>query len=127
TAPAASAPSGASAPAPAPTPAVVPPPTPGGTRNERVVTTTPIRRTIARRLLETKQNTAMLTTFNEVDMTNVMALRAEFQEGFTKKHGIKLGYMSFFVKAVIDGLNAFPIVNAELRGNDIIYKDYNDI
>jgi 2-oxoglutarate dehydrogenase E2 component (dihydrolipoamide succinyltransferase) len=115
--------------APAPVvaePLVITPSIPGA-RTERVVTTTPIRRTIARRLLEVTQNTAMLTTFNEVDMTQVQALRTEFQDAFQKKHGVKLGYMSFFIKACVDALHEFPIVNAELRGNDIVYKDYCDI
>jgi 2-oxoglutarate dehydrogenase E2 component (dihydrolipoamide succinyltransferase) len=116
-----------SAPAPAAPAPIVAPPAPVGGRGERTQAMTPIRRTIAHRLLEAKQNTAMLTTFNEVDMTNVMALRAEYQDQFTKKHGIKLGFMSFFVKAVVDALRAYPIVNAELRGNEIVYKDYNDI
>ncbi|HMC94416.1 MAG TPA: 2-oxo acid dehydrogenase subunit E2, partial [Polyangia bacterium] len=69
----------------------------------------------------------MLTTFNEIDMSNVLALRERYQERFTKQHGIKLGFMSFFVKAAIEGLKAFPAVNAEVRGADIVYKDHYDI
>jgi 2-oxoglutarate dehydrogenase E2 component (dihydrolipoamide succinyltransferase) len=87
----------------------------------------PLRRTVARRLVEAQQTAAILTTFNEVDMTNVLALRERYQERFVKSHGIKLGFMSFFVKAVIDALKAFPAVNGEVRGNDIIYKDHYDI
>jgi len=88
---------------------------------------TQLRKTIARRLVEAKNTAAMLTTFNEIDMTNVMALREKYQERFTKAHGIKLGFMSFFAKAAIEGLRAFPAVNAEIRGTDIVYKDHYDI
>jgi len=94
---------------------------------ERVVPMSPLRRTVARRLVEAQQTAAILTTFNEVDMTNVLALRERYQERFVKSHGIKLGFMSFFVKAVIDALKSFPAVNGEVRGNDIIYKDHYDI
>ncbi|MBI1216017.1 MAG: dihydrolipoyllysine-residue succinyltransferase, partial [Alphaproteobacteria bacterium] len=74
------------------------------------------------------QNTAaMLTTFNEVDMTHVMALRSQYKESFEKKHGVKLGFMSFFVKAAIQALKDFPAVNAEIDGQDIVYKNYYDI
>ena len=95
--------------------------------NERVVPMTPLRKTVARRLLEAQNTAAILTTFNEINMAEVMALRERYQEQFTKRHGIKLGFMSFFVKAAVDALKAFPIVNAEVRGNDIIYKDHYDI
>jgi len=95
-------------------------------RVERVPMT-PMRRTIARRLVESKQNTAMLTTFNEVDMSAVMALRTQYQDQFVKKYGIKLGFMSFFVKASIEALKAFPAVNAEIQGTDILYKRYYNI
>ncbi len=88
---------------------------------------TPLRKTVARRLLEAQNSAAILTTFNEVDMSEVMALRERFQDGFVKRHGIKLGFMSFFVKAAVDALKSFPIVNAEVRGNDILYKDHYDI
>jgi 2-oxoglutarate dehydrogenase E2 component (dihydrolipoamide succinyltransferase) len=95
-------------------------------RVERVPMT-PLRRTIARRLVEAKQTTAMLTTFNEVDLSAVMALRQSYQDVFVKKYGIKLGFMSFFVKATIEALKAFPAVNAEISGNDILYKRYFNI
>jgi len=94
---------------------------------ERVVPMSPLRRTVARRLVEAQQNAAILTTFNEVDMTNVLALRERYQERFVNQHGIKLGFMSFFVKAAIEALKSFPAVNGEVRGNDIIYKDHYDI
>ena len=94
---------------------------------ERVVPMSPLRRTVARRLVEAQHTAAILTTFNEVDMTNVLALRERYQERFVKSHGIKLGFMSFFVKAVIDALKSFPAVNGEVRGTDIIYKDHYDI
>jgi 2-oxoglutarate dehydrogenase E2 component (dihydrolipoamide succinyltransferase) len=113
---------------PAPTPAPAPAaPRPAGGKPERVVPMSPLRRTVARRLLEAQQNAAILTTFNEINMAEVMALRERYQEQFTKRHGIKLGFMSFFVKAAVDALKAFPIVNAEVRGTDIVYKDYFDI
>ena len=85
---------------------------------------TPIRRRIASRLLEARQNTAMLTTFNEIDMMRSMALRAQFKEAFKDKHGISLGFMSFFIKAVIEGLKEFPEVNAFIDGEDIVYHNY---
>jgi 2-oxoglutarate dehydrogenase E2 component (dihydrolipoamide succinyltransferase) len=94
---------------------------------ERIVPMTPLRKTIARRLVEAKNTAAMLTTFNEIDMSNVLALRERYQDRFTKQHGIKLGFMSFFVKAAIEALRAFPSVNAEIRGTDIVYKDHYDI
>jgi 2-oxoglutarate dehydrogenase E2 component (dihydrolipoamide succinyltransferase) len=94
---------------------------------ERVVPMSPLRRTVARRLVEAQQTAAILTTFNEVDMTNVLALRERYQERFVKAHGIKLGFMSFFVKAAIDALRAFPAVNGEIRGGDMVYKDHYDI
>jgi 2-oxoglutarate dehydrogenase E2 component (dihydrolipoamide succinyltransferase) len=85
------------------------------------------RRTIAQRLLEAQQTTAMLTTFNDIDMGAVMELRTRRQEGFVNRHGIKLGFMSFFTKACIGALKAFPALNAEIDGADIIYKHYYDI
>jgi 2-oxoglutarate dehydrogenase E2 component (dihydrolipoamide succinyltransferase) len=108
--------------APAPQPAPAPP----GER-ERAVPMTPLRRTVARRLLEAQQSAAILTTFNEIDMSRVIALREKHGEAFLKKHEVKLGFMSFFVKATIEGLRSWPAVNAEIRGNDIIYKDHYDI
>ena len=94
---------------------------------EEVVPMTMLRRTIARRLLEAEQTMAMLTTFNETDMGAVQALRREHQEAFQQRHGIKLGLMSFFVKAVIDALKQFPQLNAEVRDTDIVYRNYFDI
>jgi len=98
-----------------------------GELRERVVPMSPLRKTIARRLVEAQQTAAILTTFNEVDMSSVMALRERHQERFLKQHGIKLGFMSFFVKAAIESLRAFPAVNAEVRGTDVVYKDHYDI
>ncbi|RIH81867.1 Dihydrolipoyllysine-residue succinyltransferase component of 2-oxoglutarate dehydrogenase complex [Meiothermus luteus] len=88
---------------------------------------TPLRRRIAERLLSAKQSTAMLTTFNEADMGAVMELRKEYGESFQKKHGVKLGFMSFFVKAVVQALQEIPQLNAEIRGTDIVYHRYYDI
>ena len=88
---------------------------------------TPMRRRIAERLIQAQQTTAHLTTFNECDMSAVMALRKEYQPLFQEKYGIKLGFMSFFVKAVIDALRLVPAVNAEIRGTDIVYKNYYDV
>ena len=88
---------------------------------------TRLRRTIANRLKEAQNTAAMLTTFNEVDMTNVMALRERLKDEFEKKHGARLGFMSFFVKACIAGLKELPAVNAEIDGDDIVYKNYYDI
>ncbi len=86
-----------------------------------------LRRTVARHLVEAQQTMAMLTTFNEVDMSAVQSLRKEYQEAFEKRYQVKLGLMSFFVKAVIDALKQFPQLNAEVRGNDIVYRNYFDI
>ena len=112
--------------APAPAPALRgPAPVPGA--RERVVPMTPLRRTVARRLLEAQQNAAILTTFNEVDMSAVLALREKHGEAFLARHGVKLGFTSFFVKASIEALRAFPAVNAEVRGDAIAYQDRYDI
>ncbi|MFT8931118.1 MAG: 2-oxoglutarate dehydrogenase complex dihydrolipoyllysine-residue succinyltransferase [Acetobacter syzygii] len=92
-------------------------------REERVKMTR-LRRTIARRLKEAQNTAAMLTTFNEIDMSGAMALRAEFQDNFVKKHGVKLGYMSIFSRAVIAALKEFPAINAEIDGEDVIYRDF---
>jgi 2-oxoglutarate dehydrogenase E2 component (dihydrolipoamide succinyltransferase) len=100
-------------------------PQPG--REEEIVRMTPLRRTVSRRLVEAQHSMAMLTTFNEVDMSQVMALRTEHQETFTKKHGVKLGFMSFFVRATIESLKATPQLNASIREDDIIYHNYFDI
>jgi len=94
---------------------------------EEVVPMTMLRRTVARRLVEAKQSMAMLTTFNEVDMSAVQRLRHEHQEAFRARHGVKLGLMSFFVKAAVDALKQFPQLNAEVRGTDIVYRNYFDI
>jgi 2-oxoglutarate dehydrogenase E2 component (dihydrolipoamide succinyltransferase) len=95
-------------------------------REERVPMTR-LRRTIARRLKEAQNTAAMLTTFNEADMSAIMAARAKYKDGFERKHGVKLGFMSFFVKACIAALKEIPNVNAEIDGEDIIYKNYYDI
>tara|TARA_B100001250_G_scaffold299979_1_gene261617 strand:- start:281 stop:958 length:678 start_codon:yes stop_codon:yes gene_type:complete len=88
---------------------------------------TPLRKTVARRLLEAQQTAALLTTFNEIDMSEVMKLRKTHQPDFVDKHGVKLGFMSFFVKAVVDGLREFPAINAVIDGGEIVYRDYYDI
>ncbi|MCB9646636.1 MAG: 2-oxoglutarate dehydrogenase complex dihydrolipoyllysine-residue succinyltransferase [Deltaproteobacteria bacterium] len=98
-----------------------------GSRAEERVKMTPLRKRIAARLVESQQTAALLTTFNEVDMGAVMALRAQFQDQFVKKHGIKLGFMSFFVKAVVEALKALPAVNASIEGDEVVYHDYYDI
>lgn len=102
------------------------PPREIGAREERVKMTR-LRQTIARRLKEAQDNAAMLTTFNDVDMTAVMSLRGAYKDLFEKKHGVKLGYMSFFVKACVHALKEIPEVNAEIDGTDIIYKNHYDI
>jgi len=86
-----------------------------------------LRQTIAKRLKQAQENAALLTTFNEIDMTNIMEMRKENQEDFQSKYSIKLGFMSFFVKACVEGLKAFPAVNAEIDGDEIIYKNYYNI
>jgi len=96
-------------------------------REERRVPMSPIRQTIARRLVEAQQNAALLTTFNEVDMSGVKALRELHQESFQKRYGIKLGFMSFFVKAVIEALNQYPQVGAQIDGTDLVFRNYCDI
>ncbi len=97
-----------------------------GSREERV-RMTKLRQTVARRLKDAQNTAAMLTTFNEVDMTNVMELRKDYKELFEQKHGVKLGFMGFFAKAVIQALKDVPAVNAEIDGTDIIYKNYYHI
>ncbi|MFT3810749.1 MAG: 2-oxoglutarate dehydrogenase complex dihydrolipoyllysine-residue succinyltransferase [Micropepsaceae bacterium] len=97
-----------------------------GPREERVKMTR-LRQTIAKRLKEAQNNAAMLTTFNEVDMTEIMKLRKEYQDGFEKRHGVRIGFMSFFVKACVNALKEIPAVNAEIDGDDIIYKNFYDI
>jgi 2-oxoglutarate dehydrogenase E2 component (dihydrolipoamide succinyltransferase) len=113
------------APAPAPMPApVARPTTPDDSAREERVRMTKLRQTIARRLKDAQNTAAMLTTFNEVDMSEVMALRARYKEAFEKKHGAKLGFMGFFVKACVQALKEIPAVNAEIDGADLVYKNY---
>jgi 2-oxoglutarate dehydrogenase E2 component (dihydrolipoamide succinyltransferase) len=125
----AAAPAPVAAPAPAPARVAAPavPAAPAGPRGETRERMTKRRATIARRLVEAQRTAAMLTTFNEVDMTAVMALRERRKEAFQKKHGVGLGLSSFFVKAVVGALKAFPAINAEIQGDEIIYKHYYDI
>ena len=101
-------------------------PRPRAEREERV-TMSRLRKTIALRLKESQEIAAQLTTFNEVDMSKVMALRAAYKDSFEKKHGVKLGFMGFFVKACIAALKEIPSVNAEIDGDDIVYKNYYDL
>ena len=108
------------------TPAPAAKPRPTGPREERVRMTR-LRQTIARRLKEAQNSAAMLTTFNDVDMTEVMDLRKKYKESFLEKHGVKLGFMGFFTKAVVAALKEIPAVNAEIDGTDIIYKNHFDI
>jgi 2-oxoglutarate dehydrogenase E2 component (dihydrolipoamide succinyltransferase) len=98
-----------------------------GLREEEVVPMSRLRRTVAERLVEAQRNAALLTTFNEIDMAPVMALRKEYGEAFQQKYKVKLGFMSFFVKACIDGLRQCPVLNAEIRGSNIVYHNYYDI
>ncbi|MFZ4763237.1 MAG: 2-oxoglutarate dehydrogenase complex dihydrolipoyllysine-residue succinyltransferase [Alphaproteobacteria bacterium] len=122
----------------APVPAIVSAPAPAkiaekpverpvGVRSEERVKMTRLRQRVAERLKESQNTAAMLTTFNEVDMTEIMALRQQYREVFEKKHGVKLGFMSFFVKASIAALQEFPVMNAEVSGTDIVYKHYYDL
>ncbi len=114
-------------------PAVVPPPRPTviakttGERSEKRQPMSPIRKRIAQRLVEAQHTAALLTTFNEVDMSGIMNLRKQHQDAFTERYGIKLGFMSFFVKAAVDALQAFPAINAEIQGSEIVYHNYYDI
>ena len=98
-----------------------------GHRAERRVPMSRIRARVAQRLLESQRNAAILTTFNEVSMRAVVDLRSRYREQFEKEHGIKLGFMSFFVKAAVSALKQFPVLNASIEGNDIVYHDYYDI
>lgn len=116
------------APAPAAAPAAAPPLAPDAQgRLEQRVPMTRLRARIAERLLMAKNTTAMLTTFNEINMKPVMDLRSRYKDEFEKKHGVRLGFMGFFVKAVVEGLKRFPAVNGSIDGNDIIYHGYYDI
>jgi 2-oxoglutarate dehydrogenase E2 component (dihydrolipoamide succinyltransferase) len=108
---------------PAPTPVTLAPVREG----DRVVPMSPMRKRIAERLVQAQQNAALLTTFNEIDMSGVMALREQHRDAFQQRHGVKLGFMSFFVRACVEALKQFPQVNAEIRGTDIVYHDYYDI
>jgi 2-oxoglutarate dehydrogenase E2 component (dihydrolipoamide succinyltransferase) len=110
----------AAAPAPVDMPAI-------NERTEQVVHMSPWRRTIAKRLVQATHETALLTTFNEIDMKAVKELRSSYSDTFQKKHGVRLGLMSFFVKASVDALHAFPEVNAEVRAEDVVYRNYCDI
>lgn len=109
----------AAAPAPAPIQA--------GHREQRLVPMSPIRRFIAQRLVEAQQTAALLTTFNEVDMTEVIAMRKKYRDAFQEKHEVKLGFMSFFVKATVDALKTYPQLNAQVQDQNILYHDYYDV
>ncbi len=111
---------------PSPAPSAPPPPVPGGrgTRRERM---SPLRRRIAERLVAAQHGAAMLTTFNEADMSAVLAVRKEYQEQFTQKHGVGLGFMSFFVKACVSALHSFPRLNAFIAGEEVEYHDFVDV
>ena len=98
-----------------------------GSREERRVPMTRLRAKIAERLLEAQHNAAMLTTFNEVNLKAVMDMRAQYKDSFEKKHGVKLGFMSFFTKAVVESLKRFPAVNASIDGQDVVYHGFYDI
>ncbi len=127
----------------APTPAPVPPkvtPQPArkpeatwgnsssdAAREEKSVPMSMIRRTIAKRLVQAQQTAALLTTFNEIDMLPVKELRTKYKEPFLKKHGVKLGFMSFFAKAAVEGLKRFPAINSEIRGDQVVMKNYHDV
>lgn len=115
------------APAKAAAPAASAPQAVAGERTQKRVPMTRLRKTIANRLLEAKNSTAMLTTFNEVNMKPIMDLRKQYQDVFEKKHGIRLGFMSFYVKAVTEALKRFPEVNAAIDGDDIVYHNFFDV
>jgi len=114
-------------PAPPARPATVAQVAPAGARGERRVPMTRLRARIAERLLQVQATAAMLTTFNEVDLTQVNCLRARYKERFEKEHGVRLGFTSFFVKACIEALRRYPLVNASVDGSDIVYHEYFDI
>jgi len=118
----------AAVPAPASKPATTPSPSlPVGERGERRVPMTRLRARIAERLIQAQSTAAMLTTFNEVDLKAVNELRARYKEKFEKEHGARLGFMSFFVKACVEALKRFPVVNASVDGNDIVYHEFYDV
>ncbi|MDA7864675.1 2-oxoglutarate dehydrogenase complex dihydrolipoyllysine-residue succinyltransferase [bacterium] len=119
-------------------PAPTPPPTPSRSENslvtndsalrgEEVKPLSMLRRTIAARLVEAQQTAALLTTFNEIDMDPVMKIRKKYKDQFLERHGVKLGFMSFFAKAAVEALRRYPAVNAEIRGDDVVYRHYQDI
>ena len=114
-------------PAAAPAVASVPAPVPAGARPEQRVPMSRLRARVAERLLASQQENAILTTFNEVNMKPIMDLRAKYKEKFEKEHGVKLGFMSFFVKAAVAALKKYPVVNASVDGSDIVYHGYFDI
>jgi len=99
----------------------------GPSRNEQRVPMTRLRARIAERMVEAQRTAAMLTTFNEVDLTKVMSLRSRYKDAFEKEHNVRLGFMSFFAKAAVEALKKFPAVNASIEGNDVIYHDYIDL
>jgi 2-oxoglutarate dehydrogenase E2 component (dihydrolipoamide succinyltransferase) len=99
----------------------------GPSRNEQRVPMTRLRARIAERMVEAQHTAAMLTTFNEVDLTKVMSLRSRYKDAFEKEHNVRLGFMSFFAKAAVEALKKFPAVNASIEGNDVIYHDYIDL
>jgi len=101
--------------------------TDGAYRSEEVKPMSMLRRTIASRLVQAQQTAALLTTFNEIDMSPVMKIRSKYKDAFLKKHGVKLGFMSFFAKAAVEALRRFPAVNAEIRGDSMVYRNYQDI
>jgi len=117
----------AAAPAPGPAPAPAPAPAQAGERREERVRMTRLRQTIATRLKEAQNTAAMLTTFNDVDMTAVMEARARYKDLFEKKHGVRLGFMGFFVKAAVQALRDIPAVNGSIEGDEIVYRDYVDV
>ena len=114
-------------PSPEPTPRPSPEPTASALREEEIVPMSPLRKVIARNLVAAQQSAALLTTFNEVDMSAVIELRKRYKDLFLERHGIKLGFMSFFVKAAVDALQTVPVVNARLDGTQIVYRKYQDI
>ncbi|WP_218796096.1 2-oxoglutarate dehydrogenase complex dihydrolipoyllysine-residue succinyltransferase [Klebsiella variicola] len=122
----AKAPAAAEAKAPAATTAATPAPQLGH-RSEKRVPMTRLRKRVAERLLEAKNSTAMLTTFNEVNMKPIMDLRKQYGDAFEKRHGIRLGFMSFYVKAVVEALKRYPEVNASIDGDDVVYHNYFDV
>ncbi|MEP9930896.1 2-oxoglutarate dehydrogenase complex dihydrolipoyllysine-residue succinyltransferase [Klebsiella sp. GG_Kp156] len=122
----AKAPAAAEAKAPAATAAATPAPQTGH-RSEKRVPMTRLRKRVAERLLEAKNSTAMLTTFNEVNMKPIMDLRKQYGDAFEKRHGIRLGFMSFYVKAVVEALKRYPEVNASIDGDDVVYHNYFDV